>query len=121
MLDDDARTSKHALKIKLPSSGSTLTIPIDLAPVDDYDITSCVFQTDVGTIEFKFTINGTDVEWSGGDETLAASSTAASETTTSAYSVDTTTNKPLNIVVDLTSATSSPAYLFADVIYRITG
>ena len=122
MLTADARTGKFALRITIPSGTGDARFPVDIIPLDTYDLTQAVFQTDVATstIDFSFEINGTPVVWDGGDADLQASDTAAIETATSDFTADPNTNKPVEVVIDLDSATNSPVYLFIDLFHRIT-
>lgn len=103
-------------KVAIRSPATNGTYPIDMNAISNYDIISADFQTDTGTITAKFQIEGVDVEFSGGDELLSLSSTAGSETTTSAASVS--TNDVLTMV--LTSASGSPVLASIDLYCRRT-
>lgn len=112
MLEDSARN----FSINLRGPAANGTYPVVLNSDFAFDIRSADFQTDTGTITAKFTIEGTDVEFSGGDESLPLASTAASETTTSANSVaagDT-------VLLVLSSAASSPTLAAIDLHCRRT-
>lgn len=111
-LEDDVKEFKYALRIE-PSES---TFPVDLNAYAGYDIIQADFKTDTGTLDFKLTIEGVDVEFSGGDESLAASSTAGSETTTSAASV--TAGDEVNMV--MSNLASSPTLLSVDLYCRRT-
>ena len=123
MLNDDARTHKFSLRIKLPSGTAVHTWPIDMVPLDAYDITQIVAQTDVATstVDFAIEINSTEVQWTtaaGAD--ITATAAGVTDTPSSAFSVDSGTNKPVDILVDMNTATNSPVWLFVEVFYKVT-
>ena len=112
MLADSARN----FSVNLRGPATNGTYPIVLNSDFAFDIRSADFQTDTGTISAKFTIEGVDVEFSGGDESLPLTNSATSETTTSAYSVaagDT-------VLMVLSSAASSPTLAAIDLHCRRT-
>jgi len=83
MLGNDAR--EFVIALRGPAANGTY--PVMLNPPFTFDILRADFQCDTGTIKAKFTIDGTDVEFDGGDETLELSNTADSENVASAGSV----------------------------------
>lgn len=110
------KDESNNFKIAVRGPATNGTYPIDMNAIGPYDIINADFQTDTGTITAKFQIEGVDVEFSGGDELLSLSSTAGSETTTSAAAVD--TNDVLTMV--LTSAAGSPVLVSIDLFCRRT-
>ena len=111
-LEDEVNDFKISLRIE-PLVGD---VPIDLNAIHSYNILQADFKTDTGTLDFKLTIDGVDVIFSGGDASLAASSTAGSETTTSAFSV--ASGDPVDIV--MSNLGSSPTLLSVDLYCRRT-
>jgi hypothetical protein len=111
-LEDEVNDFKISLRIEPVAA----TIPIDLNAIHGYNILQADFKTDTGTLDFKLTIDSTDVEFSGGDESLAASSTAGSETTTSAFSV--ASGEAVDIVIS--NLATSPTLLSVDLYCRRT-
>ena len=112
LLSDDAR--KFSINLRGPASNGTY--PVYLNSPFDFDIIAADFQTDTGTINAKFTIEAVDVEFDGGDETLALSSTADSEMADSAYSV----SEGDTVLMILSGAASSPTLAAIDLHCRRT-
>ena len=111
-LEDSVKDFKISIRLEPVAA----TIPLDLNAIHGYDILQADFKTDTGTLDVKLTIDSVDVEFSGGDELLSASSTAGSKTTTSAFSV--TSGDPVDIVVS--NLASSPTLLSLDLYCRRT-
>jgi len=112
MLADNARN----FSINLRGPASNGTYPVFLNADFGFEIRSADFQTDTGTITAKFTIEGVDVEFDGGDESLPLASTAASEDTTSAYTVEAGDA----VLLVLSAAASSPTLAAIDLHCRRT-
>ena len=112
MLSDGAR--EGVIHLRGPATNGTY--PVQLSAPFDYDFISVEFQTDTGTITAVVNIDGTPVQWSGGDGNLSLSSTAGNETAASAASV--TAGDPVTLV--LSSAASSPTLAAIDLFVRRT-
>lgn len=118
MFDDSARLHKYPIRWAAVAG----TYPIDMEAIDKRTITKAVFQvssnTDTGTINIHFEIdNGagyTDVEFSGGDEILLATSTAQTETADSANEIN--ANGKLQMILD--TPVNSPTLVSVDLFYR---
>lgn len=106
MLGDDSR--EFTIALRGPASNGTY--PVLLNAQFGFDITGADFQTDTGTITAKFTIEGVDVEFDGGDESLSLSITADSEMTDSAFTVDAGDT----VLLVLSGAASSPTLATID-------
>lgn len=108
----DAREFKIAIRWEAVAG----TYPIDMGAIDAYDIVRAYFQTDTGTINAHFEIEGTDVEFDGGDEILAVTSTIQSEDAASANSV--AVGEVLTMILD--TPASSPTIVSVDLVCRKT-
>ena len=106
-LDDASREGVIALRIPADDGD----YPVLLSASWDFEIISVEYQSNAGTCNLVFNVDGTPVVWSGGDSTLGLSSSPVDETVTSAGSVS------AGDVVEAVISSSSGATLAAADLY----